>query len=295
MAGNRFVIPTYNPDFIGASQAAQARNYQKYRDSYGDLINAFNSLGAVGRDYSNRKFAEEQAEKQRQFQAEEAAKARQFQAEQHAQDLAAQAAWNNQVRSQEEAKLAASEKAVAQERYANLMAGEDTPATRLMISQIRNKYPDIDQYETGEVLPTPFINAGQPAKRSIYEDTLAKRQEDADLAKKVALYRAGIPTQFADDAAVKAQIEDINKQGFGDKYTTGLVDYVNGIKTRAAQAADAYANAGLNFGTGQYQTQLQKQQGLKDALAQGGKTKEQRAILKEFGYHWDSKTRKWVQ
>ena len=200
MAGNAFTIPTYIPDYLGASQAAQARNYQKYRDAYSDMMNAFSQIGSVGRDYSNRKFTEEQAEKQRQFQAAEAAKTRQFQAEQHAQDLAAQAAWNSQVRSQEEAKLAAAEKAVAQERYANLMAGEDTPASRLMISQIRNKYPDIDQYETGETVPYIFHNAG-PVKRSIYEDTLAKREADAKLAKDVALYRAGIPTTFEDENA----------------------------------------------------------------------------------------------
>lgn len=295
MAGNRFVIPTYNPDFIGASQAAQARNYQKYRDSYGDLINAFNSIGAVGRDYSNRKFTEEQAEKQRQFQAAEAAKARQFQAEQHAQDLAAQAAWNNQVRSQEEAKLAAAEKAVAQERYANLMAGEDTPATRLMISQIRNKYPDIDQYETGEVLPTPFINAGQPAKRSIYEDTLAKREADAELAKNVALYKSRIPTVFENPDAVAAQIEDINKQGFGDKYTTDLVNYVNGIRTNEARRNDAVQGAVAGFVGKSTGENLEKQKAIKDALANPMPTTEQRKLLVAEGYHWDKNKRKYVK
>ena len=295
MAGNRFVIPTYNPDFIGASQAAQARNYQKYRDSYGDLINAFNAIGTVGRDYASRKFSEEQAEKQRAFQAEEAAKTRQFQAEQHAQDLAAQAAWNNQVRSQEQAKLAAAEKAVAQERYANLMAGEDTPATRLMISQIRNKYPDIDQYETGEVLPTPFINAGQPQKRSIYDDTLAKRQADAELAKNVALYRASIPTVFENEDAIKAQIEDINKQGFGDKYTTDLVNYVNGIRTNEARRNDAVQGAVAGFVGKSTGESLEKQKAIKDALANPMPTTEQRKLLVAEGYHWDKKQRKYVK
>lgn len=294
MAGNRFVIPTFNPDFIGASQAAQARNYQKYRDSYGDLINAFNAVGAVGRDYSNRKFTEEQAEKQRQFQAAEAAKARQFQAEQHAQDLAAQAAWNSQVRSQEQAKLDAAEKAVAQERYANLMAGEDTPASRLMISQIRNKYPDIDQYETGEVLPTPFANAG-PVKRSIYEDTLAKREADAQLAKDVALYRAGIPTTFANEDEIKAQIEDINRKGFGDKYTADLVNYVNSIKSGAAKNAEASQGAVAGFVGKSTGESLEKQKAIKDALANPMPTTEQRKLLVAEGYHWDKNKRKYVK
>lgn len=294
MAGNRFVIPTYNPDFIGASQAAAARNYQKYRDSYGDLINAFNAIGAVGRDYSNRKFTEEEAEKQRQFQAEQAAKQRQFQAEQHAQDLAAQAAWNSQVRSQEQAKLDAAEKAVAQERYANLMAGEDTPATRLMISQIRNKYPDIDQYETGEVIPTPFANAGT-VKRSIYEDTLAKREADAQLAKDVALYRAGIPTTFEDDNAIKAQIEDINSKGFGDKYTADLVNYVNSIKSGAARNAEAQQGAVAGFVGKSTGENLEKNKAIKEALATKTPTAEQRKLLVAEGYHWDKNKRKYVK
>jgi hypothetical protein len=294
MAGNRFVIPTYNPDFIGASQAAQARNYQKYRDSYGDLINAFNSLGAVGRDYSNRKFTEEEAEKQRQFQAAEAAKARQFQAAQHEKDLAAQTAWNNQVRSQEQAKLAAAEKAVAQERYANLMAGEDTPASRLMIAQIVKKYPDIDQYETGEIVPTPFINAG-PVKRSIMEDTLAQREADAQLAKNVALYRASMPTTFADDNEIKEQIEDINKQGFGDKYTADLVNYVNSIKSGAARNAEAQQGAVAGFVGKSTGENLEKSKAIKDALANPMPTTEQRKLLVAEGYHWDKNKRKYVK
>lgn len=295
MAGNAFTIPTYIPDYLGASQAAQARNYQKYRDAYSDMMNAFSQIGTVGRDYSNRKFTEEQAEKQRQFQAAEAAKARQFQAEQHAQDLAAQAAWNNQVRSQEQAKLEAAEKAVAQERYANLMAGEDTPASRLMISQIVKKYPDIDQYETGETVPFIFPNAGQPVKRSIMEDTLAKRQEDAQLAKDVALYRAGIPTTFEDDNAIKAQIEDINSKGFGDKYTADLVNYVNSIKSGAARNAEAQQGAVAGFVGKSTGENLEKNKAIKEALAAKTPTKEQRALLVAEGYHWDKNKRKYVK
>ena len=295
MAGNRFTIPLLNPDFIGVSQAARNRNDQLYQNAYNNLIGSFNAIGQVGRDYSNRKFSEEQAEKQRQFQAEEAAKARQFQAEQHAQDLAAQAAWNNQVRSQEQAKLDATEKAVAQEQYAKLMAGEDSPASRLMISQIVKKYPDIDQYETGETVPLIFPNGGQPVKRSIMEDTIAQRDADAKLAKDVALYRAGIPTTFADDNAVKAQIEDINNRGFGDKYTTDLVNYVNSIKTGAARNAEAQQGAVAGFVGKSTGESLEKQKAIKDALANPMPTTEQRKLLVAEGYHWDKNKRKYVK
>jgi hypothetical protein len=295
MAGNNFTIPLLNPDFIGVSQAARNRNDQLYQNAYNNLIGSFNSIGQVGRDYSNRKFTEEEAEKQRQFQAAEAAKARQFQAAQHEKDLAAQSAWNNQVRSQEQAKLAAAEKATAQEQYANLIAGPDTPASRMMLGQLVKKYPDIDQYETGETVPLIFPNGGQPVKRSILEDTLAKRDADALEAKNVALYKSRIPTVFENPDAVAAQIEDINKQPFATNYKTDLVNYVNGIRTNEARRNDAVQGAVAGFVGKSTGESLEKQKAIKDALANPMPTTEQRKLLVAEGYHWDKNKRKYVK
>ena len=243
MAGNRFVIPTYNPDFIGASQAAQARNYQKYRDSYGDLINAFNSLGAVGRDYSNRKFTEEQAEKQRQFQAEEAAKARQFQAAQHEKDLAAQAAWNGQIREQEAAKLKAEQDARDQVAYAELLNKDHSVANDLLLEQIRKRNPAVDEYDTGETVPYIFPNAGQPVKGSIYNDVMKQREADAVYQMDLAKFRSELPKTLKTDKDKAQYITAIRDSNFKPEDKAKLYDQINGIETGQTQTKKAVQGA----------------------------------------------------
>lgn len=243
MAGNRFVIPTYNPDFIGASQAAQARNYQKYRDSYGDLINAFNAIGTVGRDYASRKFSEEQAEKQRAFQAEEAAKARQFQAAQHEKDLAAQAAWNSQIREQEAAKLKAEQDARDQVAYADLLNKEDSVANRLLMDQIRKRNPSVDEYETGETVPYIFPNAGQPVKGSIYDDTIKQREENAVYQMDLAKFRSELPKTLKTDKDKAKYIEAIRSSNFKPEDKASLYDQINGIETGQTQTKKAVQGA----------------------------------------------------
>lgn len=295
MAGNNFTIPLLNPDFIGVSQAARNRNDQLYQNAYNNLIGSFNSIGQVGRDYSNRKFQSEEAEKQRQFQAAQQAKQIAAQKELEEMRMAQQAAWNNQVREQEQAKLAAAEKASAQEQYANLIAGPDTPASRMMLGQLVKKYPDIDQYETGETVPLIFPNGGQPVKRSILEDTLAKRDADALEAKNVALYKSRIPTVFENPDAVAAQIEDINKQPFATNYKTDLVNYVNGIRTNEARRNDAVQGAVAGFVGKSTGESLEKQKAIKDALANPMPNTEQRKLLVAEGYHWDKNKRKYVK
>lgn len=241
MAGNRFVIPTYNPDFIGASQAAAARDYQKYRDSYGDLINAFNAIGAVGRDYSNRKFTEEEAEKQRQFQAEQAAKQRQFQAEQHAQDLAAQAAWNSQVREQEAAKLKAEQDARDQVAYADLLNKDHSVANDLLLDQIRKRNPTVDEYES--VVPTPLINAGQRVKGSIYDDVMKQREADAVYQMDLAKFRSELPKTLKTDKDKAQYITAIRDSNFKPADKAALYDQINGIETGQTQTKKAVQGA----------------------------------------------------
>ena len=292
MAGNAFVIPGYNIDLIGAGQRAKERNLAQQQQAYQNMMAGFNAVGQFGKEYAGRKFQEEEAEKARQFQAAEAAKNRQHQSDMLEQQLAAQQAYNANVKAVEDAKLQAAQDAADKQQYVQLLQQEDSPARNLLLNQLIAKNPNIDKYET--TVPYIFPNGGQKVIGSLAQDVANKRAEDADLAKRVALYKAGMPTQYADDAAVKSQIEDINKQGFGDKYTTDLVNYANGIKTRAAQAADAYANAGLNFGTGQMTQQLQLKKDLADALNTSTPTAEQRKLLVANGYHWDKTQRKYV-
>jgi hypothetical protein len=104
-----------------------------------------------------------------------------------------------------------------------------------------------------------------------------------------------MPTTFADDNEIKEQIEDINKQGFGDKYTADLVNYVNNIKSGAARNAEAQQGAVAGFVGKSTGENLEKSKALKEALATRTPNKEQRAILAEAGYHYDKATRKWVK
>lgn len=294
MAGNAFVIPGYNVDIIGAAQRAKERNLAQQQQAYQNLMNGFNAVGQFGKEYAARQFQAEEAEKARQFQAEEAAKNRLHQHQMQEEQLAAQQAYNANLKAVEDAKLQAAQDAADQQIYANLLQGEDTPATRLLMAQLIKKNPNIDKYETGETVPLIFPNGGQPVVRSLSEDVAAQRAADADLAKRVALYRAGMPTSYANDVAVQQQIEDINKQGFGDKYTTDLVNYANSIKTGAAKAEDAWQNNAINRGVANANEAADLKKALNEALSTKTPTTEQRKLLVANGYHWDKKLRKYV-
>lgn len=292
MAGNAFVIPGYNVDIIGAAQRAKERNLAQQQQAYQNLMNGFNAVGQFGKEYAARKFQEEEAEKARQFQAAEAAKARQHQAAMQEQQLAAQAAYNANVKAVEDAKLQAAQDAADKQQYVQLLQQDDSPARNLLLNQLIAKNPNIDKYET--TVPYIFPNGGQKVTGSLAQDVANKRAEDADLAKRVALYRAGMPTSYANDIAVQQQIEDINKQGFGDKYTTDLVNYANSIKTGQAKAADAWQNNAINRGVANANEAADLKKALNEALSAKTPTSEQRKLLVANGYHWDKKLRKYV-
>ena len=255
MAGNAFVIPGYNVDIMGAAQRAKERNLAQQQLAYQNLMNGFNAVGQVGKEYAARKFQEEEAEKARAFQAEEAAKARQHQREMQEEQLAAQQAYNNNLRSVEEAKLAAKEKEAAQATFAEWLPKEDSPARTLILNNLKNKYPDIDQYDTGETVPLIFPNGGQPVKKSLTEELAIQRQaaadkaaaEDASKAENsyaLAKFRAdNIPKTIKNEAQKKMIRSKIDKSPFTAAEKAEMYKEVDGLESQQTKVKKAVEGA----------------------------------------------------
>lgn len=268
MAGNRFNIPTFDIDLLNWANNARAFNANRARERQQDWNNVFGAAAGLGKQIRaeqeaekareaaaqaaalREKHQEAQAQLQREFQAAEAEKARQFQATQNAENRKAQQEYNMALRNMEQAKLDKKERDAAQILYGDLISKENpTLGDEMRINQIRAKYPTIDKYDTGEVIPTPLAEAGKPKMGSMWDDIQAKRKDKANKDYEFALFKASLPTTFNKKNPKEKTILDIQNGKFkdGTPFTETqrkeLLDYVNNVKDQKAKTGEAVQSA----------------------------------------------------
>lgn len=294
MAGNNFRIPQWTPELVNWSNAVHARNDANAKARQDQWNKIYDMVAA----YGERRRAEDEAEKarqeqfeqagiERQFRAQEAEKARQFQAAENAKNRQSQQEYNAGLKAAEQAKQDRLALEKAQTEYANLLKEPETPGRNLRMEQIRQSFPGVDQYTVnGET-------------RSLFADTQQANKDNDAYLNKVALYKAGLPVSYKDQEAIQAQIADLDKQGFNDKERTDILNSIMGVRSGQAQAAQGFQTNAINRSIANANEQADKQKAFNEALRLNnsgqGLTKEQRALLVNEGYHWDSKQRKYVK
>lgn len=294
MAGNNFRIPQWTPELVNWSNAVHARNDANAKARQDQWNKIYDMVAA----YGERRRAEDEAEKarqeqfeqagiERQFRAQEAEKARQFQAAENAKNRQSQQEYNAGLKAAEQAKQDRLALERAQTEYANLLKEPETPGRNLRMEQIRQSFPGVDQYTVnGET-------------RSLFADTQQANKDNDAYLNKVALYKAGLPVSYKDQEAIQAQIADLDKQGFNDKERTDILNSIMGVRSGQAQAAQGFQTNAINRSIANANEQADQQKAFNEALrinnSGQGLTKEQRALLVQAGYHWDSKQRKYVK
>lgn len=293
MAGNNFRIPQWTPELVNWSNAVHARNDANAKNRQDQWNKIYDMVAA----YGERRRAEDEAEKarqeqfeqaaiQREFQAQEAEKARAFQAAQNAENRRAQQEYNAGLKAAEQAKQDRLAMEKAQTEYASLLQQPQSPGRDLRMEQIRQSFPGVDQYTVnGET-------------HSLFADTQQANKDNDAYLNKVALYKAGLPVSYSDQNAVQAQIADLDKQGFRDKERTDVLNSILSIKSGQAQAAQGFQTNAINRSIANANEQADKTKAFNEALSLNnsgkGLTTEQRALLVQAGYRWDSKQRKYV-
>lgn len=293
MAGNNFRIPTWTPELVNWNNAVHARNDANAKQRAEDWQKVYDTAGALGMRIRQEKEAEKarqeaakEAEIQRAFQAAEAEKAREFQAAENAKNRSEQRAYNESLKAAEQAKQQRLANEKAQTEYASLLQQPQSPGRDLRMEQIRQAFPTVDQYTVD----------GQ--QRSLFADTQAKNAERDAYLNKVALYKAGLPVSYKDQDAVQNAIADLDKQGFEDKERTDILNSIMGLKSGQAQAAQSYQTNAINRGIANANEKADQQKAFNEAIALNNSgqplNKEQRTMLVQAGWKWDSKLRKLV-
>lgn len=293
MAGNNFRIPQWTPELVNWSNAVHARNDANAKARQDQWNKIYDMVAA----YGERRRAEDESEKarqeqfeqagiERQFRAQEAEKARQFQAAENAKNRQSQQEYNAGLKAAEQAKQDRLALERAQTEYANLLKEPETPGRNLRMEQIRQSFPGVDQYTVnGET-------------RSLFADTQQANKDNDAYLNKVALYKAGLPVSYKDQEAIQAQIADLDKQGFNDKERTDILNSIMGVRSGQAQAAQGFQTNAINRSIANANEQADKKKAFNEALRLNnsgqGLTEEQRKLLVNEGYRWDSKQRKYV-
>ena len=301
MAGNNFNIPTFDIDLLNWSNNVKAQNAARARERQQDWNRVYDTAAALGKQIraeeeaeKARKEAAEQASIQRQFQAQEAEKARAFQAAQNAENRRAQQEYNAGLKAQEEAKQAKKDFDAAQILYGDLISKENpTLGDEMRINQLRAKYPTIDQYDTGEVIPTPLAGAGKPKMGSMWDDIQAKRDAEKNEALRFSQFKATVPTTFSKKNPKETWLERIDAAGFSPERTQELYNMVGGVKDLNAKVGEANqnaiaANAGQQTKTTLEQAQAEKAVNDKIISGQGRRlTKPERELAKAMHWKWN--------
>jgi hypothetical protein len=247
MAANRFTIPQFDIDLLNWSNNVNARNDARARQRQQDWNTVYSQAAALGNTIraeeeaeKARKEAAEQAALQRKFQAQEAEKARTFQAAQNAANRQAQQDYNNTLKDIERQKQEKKDYDAAQILYGDLISKENpNEADVIRINQLREKYPTIDEYNTGKVVPTPFANAGEQVKGSIWDDVQNRKAEDAKKNMEFAKFKAELRTTFDKKHPKQETIDAIAATNFTDAQKQELYDKVGATedqKTKTNQA-----------------------------------------------------------
>ena len=301
MAGNNFNIPTFDIDLLNWSNNVKAQNAARARERQQDWNRVYDTAAALGKQIraeeeaeKARREAAEQASIQRQFQAQEAEKARAFQAAQNAENRRAQQEYNAGLKAQEEAKQAKKDFDAAQILYGDLISKENpTLGDEMRINQLRAKYPTIDQYDTGEVIPTPLAGAGKPKMGSMWDDIQAKRDAEKNEALRFSQFKATVPTTFSKKNPKETWLERIDAAGFSPERTQELYNMVGGVKDLNAKVGEANqnaiaANAGQQTKTTLEQAQAEKAVNDKIISGQGRRlTKPERELAKAMRWKWN--------
>ena len=247
MAANRFTIPQFDIDLLNWSNNVNARNDARARQRQQDWNTVYSQAAALGKQIraeeeaeKSRQNAAEQAALQRQFQAQEAEKARTFQAAQNAANRQAQQDYNNTLKEIERQKQEKKDYDAAQILYGDLISKENqTQGDIMRINQLREKYPSIDEYNTGKVVPTPFANAGEQIKGSIWDDVQNRKAENATKNMEFAKFKAELRTTFDKKHPKQETIDAIAATNFTDAQKQELYDKVGATedqKTKTNQA-----------------------------------------------------------
>lgn len=259
MAANRFTIPQFDIDLLNWSNNVNARNDARARQRQQDWNNVYSQAAALGNTIraeneaeKARKNAAEQAALQRQFQAQEAEKARAFQRAENLANRESQNKLNNAWRESEREKLAQKEREAREIKYAELISKENPNAgDKVLMEQILNADPTIDQYDTGKVYGFPYANAGKPIMGSRWADVEAQRAKEADEALRFANFRAdlagknftGKKDKKTGKSDVDIALEEARNAGFDSQRTAQLLDEIIKKPTVSSRLKQASVDA----------------------------------------------------
>jgi hypothetical protein len=307
MAANRFTIPQFDIDLLNWSNNVNARNDARARQRQQDWNTVYSQAAALGNTIRAEKEAEkarkeaaEQAALQRKFQAQEAEKARTFQAAQNAANRQAQMDYNNTLKDIERQKQEKKDYDAAQILYGDLISKENpNEADVIRINQLREKYPTIDEYNTGKVVPTPFANAGEQVKGSIWDDVQNRKAENANKNMEFAKFKASLPTTFDKKHPKQATIDSIDATNFSPEQKKELYDMVLATedqKTKTNKAIQGAVASAAGKKTTEKIEQSDAEKKVIDKINKGELlTPEEGEIAQDLHYHWDKSVKNWVK
>lgn len=307
MAANRFTIPQFDIDLLNWSNNVNARNDARARQRQQDWNNVYSQAAALGNKIraeneaeKARQNAAEQAALQRQFQAQEAEKSRAFQAAQNAANRQAQQDYNNTLKDIERQKQEKKDYDAAQILYGDLISKENpNEADVIRINQLREKYPTIDEYNTGKVVPTPFANAGEQVKGSIWDDVQNRKAENAKKNMEFAKFKAELRTTFDKKHPKQETIDAIAATNFTDAQKQELYDKVGATedqKTKTNQAIQGAVASAAGKKTTEKIEQSEAEKNVLDKINKGELlTPEEGELAQKLGWHWDKSVKNWVK
>jgi hypothetical protein len=110
------------------------------------------------------------------------------------------------------------------------------------MNQLRQKFPELDKYNTGKI-----NDQGMPIYGSLYDDSIAQRNAARDEALRYAKFKNSMPTTFKNAKEKEYWQNQIEKQGFDSGRTAELYNHISGnkdLKTKTGEAVQgAIANA----------------------------------------------------
>lgn len=286
MAANRFTIPQFDIDLLNWSNNVNARNDARARQRQQDWNNVYSQAAALGNTIraeneaeKARKNAAEQAALQRSFQAQEAEKTRAFQKQQQDAQIKAQHDYNNTLKDIERQKQEQKQLEADQILYGNLLSKEKpTMGEQIQMEQLLNKHPELDQYDTGKVVPTPFANAGESIKGSRWGDVQAQRAKEADEALRFADYKSSIPSTFTgkivkgtDKTDKQIALENAKNAGFDSQRTAQLLDYITNIEDEQSRKKKGSADVRVQYSNDKRKEALNEAEAKKKADELDGK------------------------
>lgn len=140
------------------------------------------------------------------------------------------------------------------------------------------------------------LMAKYPELKSSNEEALAKQKEEEEYQTKKIGVRSKIPTVFADENSINAQIANVMASELRPQDKEELVKELQSKKSTAQLAKEASQSA-YAANTGSRTTKKLNWDEVKQRAARAGyvPTSDDKAVAKQNGYHWDKKLQTYVK